>query len=460
MALHNTQCPHCFTDYVISDSQYRASEGMVRCGTCREPFKARLMDESLETPKFDPRDAFIEPLSVPKNDSSEIEIEFSEPEPSYRTYEKPVDPNEEKFELMSTHEFDYVEPDSNQSESLPQDVIDEIIDSDELSTSEILANLRARNGAGDQEDISSEHFGNFENQLESKTIDTEPSETTLRNSAEESSEAIGIIKASTQLDLQLPDETERNPADLETERTPPSLGDESTKNDILIDQVDRLIEKKLVQPVQTQNKKSNGRSKTRIEPTSNSSTDDLFLERKSSRKKRRLGFAGLFMGLFGFIICLLLLGLLAYQAWLKQWFELPQEQRVLEQLNLVTEPYQEKAEDFLARYGLSIPQRTNLSQLELLSAQTEPHPTRATTILLKVAIINRAEIAQPLPWLEMTLTDSEGRLIARRNLSPKDYIYNNQTSSLIGANELKKVTIELLSFPKAVTGYEIKLLRR
>ncbi len=433
---------------------------MVRCGTCREPFKASLMDESIETPKFDPRDVFIEPLSVPKSDNTEIEIEFSEPEPSYRTYEKPVDPNEEKFELMSTHEFDYVEPNSDQSESLPQEIIDEIIDSDELSTSEILANLRARDGNDGQTEFSKERFENFENQLESQKESTAASQASTEHSADESSEPIGIVKAATQLDLKLPDESDRTPSNLEEQRTPPSLSDESAKNDILIDQVDRLVEKKLVKPVQTKTTKAKVKGKARIEPTTSSSTDDLFLERKSSRKRKRFCITGLFMSLVGFLVCLLLISLLAYQAWLKQWFELPQEQLIIERVSLVTEPYQDQAEDLLARYGLSIPQRTNLSLLELLSAQTEPHPTRATTILLKVAIINRAEIAQPLPWLEMTLTDSEGRLIARRNLSPKDYIYNNQTSSLIGANELKKVTIELLSFPKAATGYEIKLLRR
>jgi hypothetical protein len=60
----------------------------------------------------------------------------------------------------------------------------------------------------------------------------------------------------------------------------------------------------------------------------------------------------------------------------------------------------------------------------------------------------------------MTLTDADGGLVSLRNLSPNDYIYNNSTSNLISAKELKKITIELLSFPKQATGYEIKLLNR
>ena len=63
MALHNTQCPHCFTTYVISDEQLRVSEGVVRCGTCRERFQARIIKEDTEATHFDPREAFIEPLT-------------------------------------------------------------------------------------------------------------------------------------------------------------------------------------------------------------------------------------------------------------------------------------------------------------------------------------------------------------------------------------------------------------
>jgi len=84
MALHKTQCPHCFTNYVISEEQYRVSEGMVRCGTCRERFQVNLTD-SQQTPRFDPRKAFIEPISedIPSRPIHEPEepreIEFADP---------------------------------------------------------------------------------------------------------------------------------------------------------------------------------------------------------------------------------------------------------------------------------------------------------------------------------------------------------------------------------------------
>jgi len=80
--------------------------------------------------------------------------------------------------------------------------------------------------------------------------------------------------------------------------------------------------------------------------------------------------------------------------------------------------------------------------------------------LLKISIINHAKIRQQLPWLEMSLMDADGRLVSRRNLSPSDYVYQNATDDLIGARELKKITIELLSFPKQATGYELKILNK
>jgi len=60
--MNNIQCPHCYTSYAISDEQLRLSKGVVRCGACLERFNAHDQPKP-EKPVFDPRDAFIEPLS-------------------------------------------------------------------------------------------------------------------------------------------------------------------------------------------------------------------------------------------------------------------------------------------------------------------------------------------------------------------------------------------------------------
>ncbi|MEO0369040.1 MAG: DUF3426 domain-containing protein, partial [Pseudomonadota bacterium] len=109
--------------------------------------------------------------------------------------------------------------------------------------------------------------------------------------------------------------------------------------------------------------------------------------------------------------------------------------------------------------GLSLSKPNNLQGITLISAQAEPHPNRPTTTLLRVSFVNKSSNVQQLPWLELSLTDAEGKVVARRALQPQDYIYNNVTDINIGAHELKKVTVELLSFPKRATGYELKMLQ-
>jgi len=122
----------------------------------------------------------------------------------------------------------------------------------------------------------------------------------------------------------------------------------------------------------------------------------------------------------------------------------------------ISEPLLEKLEEF----DITIPTRRNVGSLQLISAQSEPHPTRSDTLLLKISLMNRAQIEQPLPWLELSLNNSEGRVISRRSLSPSDYIHNNRIGTVISSNELKKITIELLKFPKDASGYELRVINK
>lgn len=487
MAFHNIQCPHCFTDYTISDERYRATEGVMRCGTCREQFKAMLITEG-QTPKFDPRDVFIEPFSEPLSARDGGEIEFSdEPEPSYVSYEKSVDPDAEAdVELMSTHEFKYTEPKLSapkhadvareQSSSVSPDVLGKYGLSDELSTSEILQNLRKRA----REDSAREAGGNAVESDESSalSLDIEIDNATLTQG---------------QLDLELPTDSERSKT---TEaKSEPRLDGDSR----LINEVDKLVEQKLgrapaltaptlgndqqnntdnlhstssnSKKTNTSQTSSNKAKSRRVESaqtvsadSARSSNNDFLLEPRKIKNKKKSGVLRFVKGLLYLLLTITLIAALGYQLWLKQLINLPTDHAWFTSIEEKSAPYLTPlltmADKKLNELGMELPQRRNLSQLKLLSASTEPHPTRPTTILLKISLINRADIAQPLPWLEMSLTDSDGRLVARRNLAPTDYIYNNQTDSSIGANELKKITIELLSFPKAATGYGIKLLNK
>jgi predicted Zn finger-like uncharacterized protein len=156
------------------------------------------------------------------------------------------------------------------------------------------------------------------------------------------------------------------------------------------------------------------------------------------------------------LMAILLMAVLSYQLWLKQAAPILEST----QLAAVLEPISKPLKNQLKIYDIILPERRNLNQLELLSARTEAHPTRSSTILLRASLINRAKISQPFPWLELSLIDKDGRLVSRRALSPDDYLHNNRLENIINANELKRVTIELLTFPEQAYGFELRLLNK
>lgn len=210
----------------------------------------------------------------------------------------------------------------------------------------------------------------------------------------------------------------------------------ATPQDNLIDEVDSLVNDKLLLSKWT---KSEADSKLLI-----------------SGEQRKSSIWSKFVALLLLIVVGALIILFTYQLWMKQIITFDEDSLIQKKIVAFSTPIAHKLEEM----GFTLPVRRNLSQLTLASASTQAHPTRLSTVLLKVEILNRANISQPLPWLEMSLTDADGGLVSLRNLSPDDYIYNNKTNTRIGPQELKKITIELLSFPIKATGYELKLLNR
>lgn len=445
MALHNTQCPHCFTTYVISDEQYRVSEGMVRCGTCRERFQARFIDGEVETPRFDPREAFIEPLSE-DNHSDDLEPDDAQ----HIVFIDPDDGTTTNIQLTSFEDNISSSINSDLSLDIDDDAPVTPIDSSKLSTEEMLANIRAKQAREkDQKDQALQQEFNLANP--DSTLSTEPESSELDvSSATDISEPLSnddhLIDEVDSLvnDKLLHDPFDQNPFNKDNGKSPttPRL------NDSPGDKVPSSIETHIAPAAD--------RLSTKASAANSMPRPELNTDFKIASNRRKGSLWAWFFALPLIAIIAALCVLLLYQLWMKQIITLDKDPSLRQNVTKVIN----RAATELEKIDIDLPVRRNLSQLELLSARTEAHPTRSSTTLLRVDILNRANISQPLPWLEMTLTDADGGLVALRNLSPNDYIYNNSTNNLIAAKELKKITIELLSFPKQATGYEIKLLNR
>jgi len=241
MPLHNTQCPHCFTTYVISDEQLRVSEGMVRCGTCRERFQARLLDSrQIKTPRFDPREAFIEPLTdeldAQKKAGAKALMDETPQQYSF------ADPHTESERSPSISLSDVSESlNSDMSLDIDDEVPNPPLDSKRLTAEQMLANIKAKQQR------------EREAQKAILTNESEASNTKTQNVAtgRPKTQDIGTQGAKTldtrttnrkilQQELSLPNSKNIDPASIPE----PTVGNTVNK-ETLIDQVDSLVDDKL-----------------------------------------------------------------------------------------------------------------------------------------------------------------------------------------------------------------------
>jgi hypothetical protein len=97
--------------------------------------------------------------------------------------------------------------------------------------------------------------------------------------------------------------------------------------------------------------------------------------------------------------------------------------------------------------------------IELAETTIAPHPRYLGALRIRASLVNRAPYAQPLPLMEVTLTDNQGKALARRQFKPADYLDPGQArmesmSPNVAVGALLDVTIP----GETAVGYEIQLV--
>ncbi len=64
----------------------------------------------------------------------------------------------------------------------------------------------------------------------------------------------------------------------------------------------------------------------------------------------------------------------------------------------------------------------SLAQINLIERHVFSHPTRDNALMITGSFINRAPFAQPLPKLQVSLSDIQGNLIANRQFTAEEYL--------------------------------------
>jgi predicted Zn finger-like uncharacterized protein len=109
--------------------------------------------------------------------------------------------------------------------------------------------------------------------------------------------------------------------------------------------------------------------------------------------------------------------------------------------------------------GCEIGPAHDVRLIELAETTIAPHPRYLGALRIRAALVNRAPYPQPLPLMEVTLTDSQGKALARRHFKPADYLEPNQARmESMAPNVVVAALLDVTTPDEAAVGYEIQLV--
>ncbi len=101
-----------------------------------------------------------------------------------------------------------------------------------------------------------------------------------------------------------------------------------------------------------------------------------------------------------------------------------------------------------------LPQKAQFIHIEASDLQADP--ARPERLTLTLALRNRAPFRQAYPAIELTLTDGEGRPLARRVLLPRDYLMERGVEAQgLGPNTVTDLRLSLETGDLRPNGYRL-----
>ncbi|HEX7045594.1 MAG TPA: DUF3426 domain-containing protein [Burkholderiales bacterium] len=113
---------------------------------------------------------------------------------------------------------------------------------------------------------------------------------------------------------------------------------------------------------------------------------------------------------------------------------------------------------FCAHLGCELAPLVGAAVPELIETRIAPHPRYGNVLRLRARLVNRSERDQPLPLLQVSLTDSEGRLLARRTFAPRDYVQPPaRADAPMSPNIVVDALLDVTNPDEKAAGFEIQL---
>ncbi len=146
---------------------------------------------------------------------------------------------------------------------------------------------------------------------------------------------------------------------------------------------------------------------------------------------------------------LMLLGLLALQAKTFYLHDIAQRQALRPAGKILC---------LAMRCELPAPVRFDEYQIE--KTRIAFHPDAPAAIRISTSVRNRADVEQPYPDLQLTLTDKTGKIVGRRNFRPAQYLGPEfRAENKLAAESVTIIDLDLAEPAQSAIGFEVQLVK-
>jgi hypothetical protein len=111
------------------------------------------------------------------------------------------------------------------------------------------------------------------------------------------------------------------------------------------------------------------------------------------------------------------------------------------------------------RWSCQLPQRRDLGQIQVLQRRLQRLEDQPQALALHITLVNRADFAQPYPFIQLRLYGPASRLAGQRLFSPAEYLENQpQPAPLLQPGRPQSLQLRLYDPNADISGFEFDFL--
>jgi predicted Zn finger-like uncharacterized protein len=96
--------------------------------------------------------------------------------------------------------------------------------------------------------------------------------------------------------------------------------------------------------------------------------------------------------------------------------------------------------------------------IDLTQTAVAPHPRYENALRLRAVLVNRTNVVQPYPLMEVSLTDSAGHVLARRRFTAAQYLESPPAGGDLAPAVSVATRLDVTNADGRAVGYEIRLV--